>query len=300
MQISEIEIDKIRPDPDQPRKRFDDEAIKGLAKNISIEGIINPIEVDKDYVIVTGETRWRAAKLAGLATVPIKVIDVPDSKLRFRRQFLENIHNNTMDIEETANAMAKYIKLFHKKRIYNDKGYEWLASEIGKNKEYVREHMGYLELNRKEKDIIKKGPKKFANSIRFLEGEAREGFLKKIKNREFTREVGSLVASALKAYPEYVSKILETNFKGMNVIEVKTFLNLNVKNYTSTPISDILKSKIELVEDIANQIMKLNGLLKIHSVSEMPNSQRARIMSLLYLLHTTIEEFSKEKVLITD
>ena len=68
MTIENIQISKIRPDKDQPRKYIDPEAVEGLAESYKNQGLINPIEVDKDNVIITGELRYQAAKKAGLKT----------------------------------------------------------------------------------------------------------------------------------------------------------------------------------------------------------------------------------------
>jgi len=102
-----VSIDKLRPDPNQPRKFFDAETIVALAVSIRNEGIINSIEVDKNYVIITGEQRWKAAKIAGLKEVPVKIIEGIDSRGRFIRQVQENIHQNTMAVWDTAEALYK-------------------------------------------------------------------------------------------------------------------------------------------------------------------------------------------------
>ncbi len=74
--IISIPIEKIKPDVNQPRQYIDEEDLKGMAQSIVTEGIINPIEVDKNFVIVTGERRWRAAKIAGLKSVRAMIIEV--------------------------------------------------------------------------------------------------------------------------------------------------------------------------------------------------------------------------------
>src|SRR3990167_1010759 len=106
MEYKTVPIDKIKPDPDQPRKVFDEEAIKEMAISIKNEGIINDIEVDENFLIVTGERRWRAAKIAGLEEVPVKIIKIT-GKERFIRQVQENIHQNTMTPLDTAEALEQ-------------------------------------------------------------------------------------------------------------------------------------------------------------------------------------------------
>ena len=73
--VTELEITKVKPNPNQPRKNFDQEALNDLASSIKVHGIIQPIVVNKepngDYLIIAGERRWRAANLCGLKTVPV-------------------------------------------------------------------------------------------------------------------------------------------------------------------------------------------------------------------------------------
>jgi ParB family transcriptional regulator, chromosome partitioning protein len=92
---TQIKVEEIKPDPNQPRKIFTQKHIEGLAESIKTEGIINPIEVDANNQIITGECRWRAAKLAGLTTVPVQLNDGKMSKYeRLRRQIAENVHQS--------------------------------------------------------------------------------------------------------------------------------------------------------------------------------------------------------------
>src|SRR3989338_3453322 len=110
MEIIEIEIDKIRSDPNQPRKHFDEEAMEELATSIKNKGVINDIEVDQDFIIVTGERRWRGAKIAGLKTVPVKVLNNISDDDRFIRQAIENIHQEKMAPLDTAMMLDKIRK----------------------------------------------------------------------------------------------------------------------------------------------------------------------------------------------
>src|SRR5690606_847681 len=82
--VSEIDIDLIDPNPEQPRTRFADAPREELAASIRSNGIVQPIVVRRKgerYQIVAGERRWRAAQKAGLRRVPITLRDIPDEKL---------------------------------------------------------------------------------------------------------------------------------------------------------------------------------------------------------------------------
>lgn len=109
MKICDTEIDNIKLDANQPRKTIDEEGVAAMAKSIKAEGVINPIEIDSNGVIVTGELRWRAAKMAGLKTIPVKVIDISE-EARFIRQVQENLHHNTMSPLDTAKALEEVRK----------------------------------------------------------------------------------------------------------------------------------------------------------------------------------------------
>ena len=78
--VLEIDINKIKPNPNQPRKNFDQEALNELASSIKIHGIVQPIVLNKqangEYLIIAGERRWRAANICGLKTVPAVVYPV--------------------------------------------------------------------------------------------------------------------------------------------------------------------------------------------------------------------------------
>ena len=107
--ILHLNIDDITPDPDQPRKHFDQEELESLAFTFESQGMINPIEVDEHNVIVTGERRWRAAQIAGLKQVPCTVWN-NESYKRFERQLTENLHHGELTGREKEDAVVKLWK----------------------------------------------------------------------------------------------------------------------------------------------------------------------------------------------
>jgi len=116
--IEMVPIDEIKPDPNQPRKIKSPDQIAGLAKNFKQKGvgIINPIEVDDQGVIVTGEMRWLAAREAGFTEVPVKHYTPETPELRLLRQVSENIHQvgtgaSRMSPLDTARAFRKMLDI---------------------------------------------------------------------------------------------------------------------------------------------------------------------------------------------
>src|SRR5262249_6259860 len=104
-----ISIDLIDPNPLQPRRVFQSERLSELAQSIRVNGIIQPLVVRKigdRYQLVAGERRWRAAKLAELAQVPVVVRDIPDERL-LEITLIENIQREDLNPIETAAALAR-------------------------------------------------------------------------------------------------------------------------------------------------------------------------------------------------
>lgn len=108
-QLRELKLTDIMADPDQPRRHFDEADLKELATSIEIHGVLQPIVVTKakdGYMLVAGERRWRAAKLAGLQTIPALVRSVSDQH-RLELSLIENLQRRDLNALETATAYAK-------------------------------------------------------------------------------------------------------------------------------------------------------------------------------------------------
>ncbi len=101
-----VDVDLIAPDPNQPRKTFDPEDIENTANTMLKQGVINPIEIDENYMIVTGEIRWRAAKFAKIKQVPCVVWKNGEHR-RFERQVIENLHHHQLPEPERNAAIVK-------------------------------------------------------------------------------------------------------------------------------------------------------------------------------------------------
>ncbi|HEU5424835.1 MAG TPA: ParB/RepB/Spo0J family partition protein, partial [Nitrolancea sp.] len=105
----EIQLERIVPDPQQPRRSFDEERLEELAASIRREGVLQPIAVryDRDgerYVILHGERRWRAARLAGLHAIPAVVREVAEER-RLLQQLMENVVREDLNAIDRAAAL---------------------------------------------------------------------------------------------------------------------------------------------------------------------------------------------------
>ena len=136
-----ISVDEIRPNPYQPRKVFDKEALQELSESIQQHGVFTPILVKKSisgYELVTGERRLRASKMAGLETIPAILVDFDDQQM-MEIALLENVQREDLNIIEEAKAYDQLIK----RLTYTQ---EQLAHRIGKSREHITNTLRLLKL----------------------------------------------------------------------------------------------------------------------------------------------------------
>ena len=140
--INEIPVDRIVPNPNQPRHEFDEEALEELAESIRQLGIVQPITLrqmdDESYEIIAGERRWRASKLAGLTTIPAYVRTANDENM-MQMALVENIQREDLNAIEVALAYQKLIEQYHLTQ-------EELSEKVGKRRATVANALRLLKL----------------------------------------------------------------------------------------------------------------------------------------------------------
>jgi ParB family transcriptional regulator, chromosome partitioning protein len=139
--LLEVPANVIAPNPKQPRSRFDDDTLKELAASIREVGILQPIVVRRTgqgYEVVTGERRLRAAKLAGLATVPVVLRDSDDADL-LREALIENIHREDLNPIELGEAFRQLLDELGLKQ-------EELADRVGVSRSHIANTIRLLAL----------------------------------------------------------------------------------------------------------------------------------------------------------
>ncbi len=142
-------IEEIRPNRDQPRKRFSAEKLEELAASIREKGIIQPLVVRKmseHYELVAGERRWRAAQKAGLLTVPVVIQDISDDTA-LEIALIENIQREDLNAIEQAEAFHALIEKFHLSQ-------EEMAKRVGKDRSTVANSLRLLKLPSEIKNDI--------------------------------------------------------------------------------------------------------------------------------------------------
>lgn len=140
--IREISIDNIVPNPEQPRRDFDEESLEELAVSIRELGIVQPLTLrladDGTHQIIAGERRWRAARKAGLTSVPAYVRTASDSEVT-EMALIENIQREDLNAVEVALAFKKLIDVYHLTQ-------ERLSERLGKKRSTVTNHLRLLKL----------------------------------------------------------------------------------------------------------------------------------------------------------
>ena len=148
--IMELPVSEIRPNPYQPRKSFDQEALDELATSIKNYGVFQPIIVKKSikgYDLIAGERRLRASKLAGLETIPAIIKDLSDDEMR-EIALLENLQRENLSSIELAWAYKGIIDSLHIRQ-------EDLAAKIGKSRSHVTNTLGLLRLPDDVQDMVR-------------------------------------------------------------------------------------------------------------------------------------------------
>lgn len=148
--VYQIDLESISPNPDQPRKYFNEDAQRELQESIKVHGILQPLILAKrgdGYIIVAGERRYRAAKAVGMATVPALVKRIDDSLMR-EISLIENLQREDLNPIEEAEAIDELIRL-------NGYTQEKLAQRIGKARSSVTNILRLLGLDDEVKELVR-------------------------------------------------------------------------------------------------------------------------------------------------
>jgi ParB family chromosome partitioning protein len=152
-ELRELPVDLIKPNPDQPRTHFDEQALAALAASIETSGVVQPLLVrplpDGSYELVAGERRWRAARQAGLDKVPAVVRDQAEAE-RLQSALIENMVREDLNPVEEARACAALVE---------DLGLtkEELARRVGRSRPAVSNLIRLLELPDETLELLERG-----------------------------------------------------------------------------------------------------------------------------------------------
>lgn len=199
--MEEISVSLIMPNPKQPRTAFDEDALEELADSIKTLGLIQPITVRKEndtrYIIISGERRWRASKLAGLETVPVFIREADDRTLH-EMALVENIQRQDLNAMEIAISLNR---LMEECGVTQDT----VAARVGKKRSTVANYLRLLSLPPEvqaalKNDLISMG---HAKAIAAMPEQARIPALKKVVRKGLSvRQTEELAKKLAESKPE--------------------------------------------------------------------------------------------------
>jgi ParB family chromosome partitioning protein len=202
---SSILISKIKPNPNQPRKSFEDKSLKQLAQSIEEKGLITPITVKQDdnkYVIVAGERRYRAHKLLKKKRILAYVIDAESNKDIMYMALIENIQREDLNPIEEAKGY-RYLQDNLKSSITE------IAKTVGKSRPAVSNTLRLLKLPSQIQDSILKGEINAGQARAILQNKTTQGMIqfwkKLLKEKMSVRRTESLVTKNKKTSPQLQS-----------------------------------------------------------------------------------------------
>jgi len=151
--VDRISIRSIKPNPHQPRQKFDETSLDELTASIKEKGILTPITVQKvgnQFILIAGERRLRASKKAGLKKIPVYIIDVANDAEMVEMALIENIQRENLNPIEEAEA---YIYLNNRFKLSQEK----IAKSVGKKRVTISNSLRLLTLPREIKESIRNG-----------------------------------------------------------------------------------------------------------------------------------------------
>ena len=251
--IIEVNIDELRPNPYQPRKKFDEEALKDLSESIKEYGVFQPIIVKKSikgYYIVAGERRVRASKMAGLTTIPAIPRDFTDDQM-MEIGLLENIQRENLNVMEEAEAYKSMLDNLHLTQ-------EELSKKVGKSRSHITNIIGLLRLPNEVQQMV-------------LRNELSMGHARVLSKLDSDEQI-----------IEMAHKIVEDKLPVRNIEEITTDKEKKKKIVKHTTneykyVEDILRDKLDTKVKIKDKKIEisftnnadLNRILEILDMKEM-------------------------------
>jgi ParB family chromosome partitioning protein len=204
---AELDVSQLKPNPLQPRMKFDENSINELALSIRESGVIQPVLVVQEeghFKIIVGERRWRAAQKAGLKKIPVMIRNLPPDK-QLEISIIENIHREDLNPLEIALA-------YH--RMAEELGFtqQEIAEKVGKDRTSVTNYLRLLKLPQEIQDALGDGSLSMGHARAILaleESEAQLAAFREIMDKGLSVRNSEKLANKLKERPPRVQRSLE-------------------------------------------------------------------------------------------
>ncbi len=231
--VFEVDIDKIEPNKNQPRKIFEENALEELAESIKEHGVIQPIilkKINSGYEIIAGERRWRASKIAGIKKIPAVIKNIDDLKA-FETALVENLQREGLNPMEEAKSYKRLIEEFSLSQ-------EEAAKKVGKSRSVVANVMRLLNLDERVQIFISE------NKLSNGHGRALLG----ISDNNIQFETAEKIIReelSVRETEKLVKKITENNNKDKKEKREIKF-NTNNYKYIENDLKSIFGTKVKL------------------------------------------------------
>ena len=255
-EIIEVELSQLRVNPYQPRKIFDEDALKELSESIKEHGVFQPIIIKKSikgYEIVAGERRVRASKLAGLTHIPAIIRNFTDEQM-MEIALLENLQRENLTAIEEAIAYKSLLENLH---LTQDE----LAKKVGKSRSHITNIIGLLRLPKDIQELV--------NTSKISMGHAR--ILSKLDDEDQIRKMADKIINENISVRNTEELTSTNNFERKNKIHKKES-NTNDLKYVEDLLREKLDTKVKIndkkIEISYTNVADLNRILEILNVSE--------------------------------
>ena len=260
-EVITLPITKVEPRQDQPREHFDEERLQDLAASISRHGLIQPVIVRRldsgDYQIIAGERRWRAARLAGLTEIPVRVLHADDQSVA-ELALVENLQREDLNPMEEARGYQKLMQDYALTQ-------EEAAAGVGKSRSAVANALRLLNLSAPVSDMVENGVLSAGHARTLLALEdpalqkraAEQVLAKTLSVRKTEQMVSRLKKEAAKALTEEPAAEDEVNYASALSEELSSVLGRRVSLSEKNN-----KGKIELFYDNADDREALVSVLR--------------------------------------
>lgn len=244
--ISTLRISEIEPNKNQPRKSFNNETLKQLADSIREHGVLQPLIVRSiasgDYMIIAGERRWRAAKMAGLSEIPVLIRDDLSEEQAMQIAMIENLQRENLNPIEEA---LGYKELIDKFGMTQDK----LAQVLGKARSSVANSLGLLSLPNGVQELLRNGS--------LSAGHCKA--LKKVKDAALMTELAHKAAEGELSVRQ-VEVIAKREAARLEEEKDKKELKPRISYYTEIEVSlsELLGTKVRVVEGKNGNVLQID------------------------------------------
>ena len=262
--VLEIDITKVKPNPNQPRKNFDPDALNELASSIKVHGIVQPIVVNQEsngeYMIIAGERRWRAANICGLKTVPAVVKNYTEKQVK-EISIIENLQREDLNPIEAARAI---------KQLMDEYGLtqEVVSERIGKSRSNIANTLRLLTLYPDVIDMVEVG-KLSAGHARCL--VVVEDQTEQIKLAQIAVSKNLSVRDLEKMVKNYMHPTNKVVVKQEQSLELKELINQMQKTFATkvSAIGNDNKGRIYIDYYTRDDLDRIAELLELLNKKEM-------------------------------